>query len=96
MAVKRFNQLTEMGGLLEIKNFLYEQGIQGTKGSSHNCPIAKYVRGDSDLHVWIQGYNSIISGIDPREEVLWSSIPVRQFIRYFDAGLFPDMIEQEK
>ena len=72
----------------QIALMLQEQGLRGRRISSHSCPISRYAR--------LQGLTdpgSCQDWTDAREGVVQHPPQVREFIRRFDRGDYPQLAE---
>lgn len=79
----------------EIAELLRTNGIKGIRRSSRSCPIAQYLRGDSDK-VYVTVGLGIISVESYGGGYISTMTPtnVGMFINYFDHGSYPDLVQQ--
>ncbi|MGH7485014.1 MAG: hypothetical protein ACREMY_05315, partial [bacterium] len=90
-------RLDALGSAMSIANFLSNEGIAGYKESAVLCPLAVYLTRETGKE-WVVGTDTVRASLynDSPYPVIRPDIPigvhVRQFIRLFDAGVYPDLV----
>lgn len=92
------DKLATLGSHRQIALHLAERGINGTPCNAGSCPIAHYLQvetGNPEIHVGDDDCAVWRGGALPDER---HSIPpaVKDFIAFFDAHLYPDLVDPEK
>lgn len=75
-----------------IARSLQRLGIRGQMVDGYSCPLAKYLRANrypESARVLTSGVYDIRSG----DTLGWFPATVCEFIRRFDDGLYPDLVE---
>lgn len=83
----------------EIAAFLTGMGIVGYLATASDCPVARYLCQyipDLEHVLYFSARTSCFEICRQVEEREFISFPdsVRNFIRYFDSGKFPDLVQQ--
>lgn len=96
--------LVELGnGSIEVANRLRREGVTGTPKSANSCAIARYVSAvlTSDLEIlavrvgWDHLVVTVIGHRHNRKVTVPLPQPVKQFVRLFDRGDYPELIAGE-
>lgn len=88
-AIERLGELSTAQAVAE---FLTVQGITGRMGAASTCPVAVYVRRESDLPVVVGLGSWAVDKVD--WDTIGGDLPnvVAEFVTLFDCGRFPRLI----
>lgn len=93
-AVNALKSLEEKQYPTTIANFLSDLRIVGKRHSAERCPIARYLTAEVGETVCVGNDSCAVMVLEPTETgpVYHKLGPaVLQFIRMFDAGVYPDL-----
>jgi hypothetical protein len=89
-------KLKEARTASEVAAMLKAAGVRGRRGACNDCPISRFVKREcgpqytvftSGGHVGVFEKEQYRGGFDLGE-------PLREFIRFFDFGAFPEVAEE--
>lgn len=76
----------------EIGRFFFDEGIRGRQSQPDDCPFAKWIKVVTGKAYRV-GSRWIAQPDDPTELIAEFSPAVRDFIRRFDAGCYPQLVQ---
>lgn len=111
IAAKRVTALNDMDSADEIASFFRRQGVKGARHSLTRCPIAAYVKGEVPIKVRLgTAEQDCTICVSEDDIVIYHHLEERiqvdayfppgpsvvSFIRRFDAGEYPDLVEEDR
>lgn len=89
--------LTSRGTATNIANYLSDHGHTGKKKDAGTCPLASYLSDKAKVAVYVgQDHCSPLIVENVADGLTFIDLPeqAKQFIRLFDAGVYPDLDEE--
>jgi hypothetical protein len=84
------NKLRALGSARQIADFLGGAGITGVKGVPGACPLAVYIEKQTGVRVSVGEDFMFIGNVMASANVYG---PLHDFVREFDKGSFPELVE---
>lgn len=82
-----YNALEDLGDTEgDVVTTLLNKGYKGKQGTTDNCPVANYLRGETGILVFV---DTDECGTD--EGTISTTRSVCAFIEAFDGGLYPEL-----
>jgi hypothetical protein len=80
------DKLQTQGSADDVALFLENEQVVGLAGQAFECPVARYINRETGRHVGVSA-----ASID--NIFLEETSAVSRFVRAFDAGRYPELIE---
>ncbi len=94
---ERLDELDKLGSPEAIARYLASESITGLMREPRACPISRYLQKVTTKFIIGVTYTDALwsKGDDPSSDVTATHLPtnVRMFVRWFDHGLHPELIE---
>jgi hypothetical protein len=92
-SLRRTIEAMDFPGPIAVSQFLRANHITGLRQKSRQCPIARYLTSVVGVPVSVNSITAwawVTSEVDVEYEL---PAPVKTFIKCFDEGEFPDLVE---
>jgi hypothetical protein len=86
-------KLRALGSARQIADFLHQSGVKGRIGRAGGCPIAVYVAQQTGGEQQVVVTACFIS-VGKAMSSANVNGPIHDFVRGFDAGLYPERVEE--
>lgn len=77
----------------QIARYLEKQGIKGKRNSSVQCPVARWLRQELGGTVLTRAYSVMYYGPFPRVVKYGYGDSLKEFVKRFDNGGFPNLLD---
>lgn len=90
------DQLNAFADADSVKEYLKLMGVKGFRENEMNCPISNWIRYNTDCPVMTEDKIIVFTGYDWDNDVdeFETSEAVKQFIRNFDVGDYPELEDE--
>jgi hypothetical protein len=87
------DKLQALGSPRQIADFFASEGVLGWPGMRTACPLANYLRRETDVAIAVgTTYITVVMSWPP-DRIDTTETPIQDFVMGFDFGQYPELIE---